>query len=144
MKLILTDEEIEKIVYDCFVDGGLIEIGHSDIEIMYKQKEYDAAAMRLKTEAAERKELDVVCYEDVLMALWKDGKLYFRDHNEEKTIPFTVDTVKEKLTSVLASENVNEQAITEALEILTENGSPDAWTGFNMLQFMLFGELVYG
>lgn len=140
MKLLLTDAEIEMLVYNCFVNDGLSEIGHSDIELVFIEEDYTTA----KQTWIKNNNNSEPCYEDILVQLWTEGKLHFYDHNEEKKVEFTVSTVKQKLTSVLASKKVNEKAITEVLDILTKEGNADAWTGFNVLQFMLFGEIIYG
>lgn len=141
MKLILTDKDVERLVYNAFVDGGLTEFGHSDIELKFFNGDYEKAKNILK---ADTSRTDTICYEDVLVQLFRDGKLVFIDHNDGKKYEFTPAFVTANLNEVLASETPNEQAMDNVLESLKEDGDADAWTHYNVLQFAIYKELVYG
>lgn len=140
MKLILTDSDIEKLVYNAFVDGGLNEFGHSEIELLFDKSAYKQAGDLLK---ADKSRKDTVCYEDVLVQLFKDGKLQFHDHNDGKKYPFTPQFVSSNLHELVRDcDEPNAQAMEEIMSSLSEDG--DAWTHYNILQWAIFKELVYG
>lgn len=141
MKLILTDKDVERLVYNAFVDGGLTEFGNSDIELKFFNGDYEKAKNILK---ADTTRTDTICYEDVLVQLFRDGKLVFIDHNDGKKYEFTPAFVTSNLTDLLSSDEPNEQAIEEVLSSLKEDGDADAWTHYNILQWAMFKELVYG
>lgn len=141
MKLILTDKDVERLIYNAFVDGGLNEFGHSDIELKFFNGDYEKAKNILKADTTRK---DTICYEDVLVQLFKDGKLVFIDHNDGKKYEFTPAFVTSNLTDLLSSDEPNEQAIEEVLSSLKEDGDADAWTHYNILQWAMFKELVYG
>jgi hypothetical protein len=141
MKIILTDEDIVKLVYNAFVDGGLSELGHSDVEIKFTKSDYAKAKDILK---ANPQNHDTICYEDVLVQLFKDGKLQFKDHNDDKKYEFTPAFVRSNLDEVVSSDEPNTQAIELIIDSLNEDGDADAFDHWNIMQYMLFKELVYG
>lgn len=142
MKLLLSDEDIIKLVYNAFVNGGLTELGFSDIEIKYFDSDYEQAKNVLKVDEAFAN--TIICYEDVLIQLFKDGKLVFIDHNEDKRYEFTPAFVRSNLDAVLCSDKADANAIELVNESLNEDGDDDAFTHWNILQYMLFKELIYG
>jgi len=143
MQIILSDEDIVKLVYNAFVDGGLTELGHCDVELKYHDSDYKHAKEVLK--ANDRKG-DTICYEDVLVQMFKDGKLRFTDHNDKKKYDFTPAFVNNNLNALLEDIQSDNDAfnVSDLQESLSDDGNADAWTHFNILQLMLFKELVYG
>lgn len=138
MKIILNDEDIIKLVYNAFVDGGLTEIRRSEIELKFHDDHYRKAKDKLK----ETMKHDTICYEDVLVQLFKDGRLKFIDHNCDTGYAFTPSVVMENLETVMSH---NSQAVQEIMDSLNPYSSDcDCWTHYNIIQYMLFKGLIYG
>ncbi len=141
MKIILSDEDIVKLVYEAFVNGGLSEFGHSDIELKFFNSDYIKAKDILKVKPPSS---DTICYEDVLVQLFKDGKLIFIDHNDDCKYEFTPAFVRANLDEVISGDNPDTLAVTQILLALDDESGPDAWVHYNILQWMVFKEIVYG
>jgi hypothetical protein len=103
---------------------------HSGISYVYNKANY----MKFKKEGN--------CYEDNLMLLLKGGgRLKFVDYeggDGEHTF-LTLKSATEKLKSI--SDN---NIIEKVKDILSENGNSDAWDCWEILQFILYGEVIYG
>jgi len=129
MKLQLTQQEIETVLLDCFCNGALGELNASGIDYVYNKAKYN----EFRVEGA--------CYEDNLLNLLKNGgRLKFVDvEGDNETFFLTLNSAKEKLGEI---EDAN--IIEKVQDILTENGNADAWHGYEILQFVLFGEVIYG
>jgi hypothetical protein len=130
MKLVLTQTEIEAVLLDCFCNGALGELYSSGIDYGYNKEKY------------QQFKVDVACYEDNLINLLKGGgRLKFVDveGGDNETFFLTLQSATEKL-----SEITDANIIEKVKDILTENGNADAWHGYEILQFVLFGEVIYG
>ena len=130
MKLILTEQEIETVLLDCFCNGGLSELYSSGIDYAVNKANYKKFAV------------DNEYYEDNLINLLKGGgRLKFIDfeNSDSATFFLTLNLAIEKLTEIT---DVN--IIEKVKDILLENGNVDAWHGYEVLQFILFGEVIYG
>src|SRR5882757_6073735 len=123
MKLVLTQDEVSKVIWTAFVDGGLSELGGAGIEFDYKEADYKAARAKLKNP----------CREDVWLQILKDGNALAFKELEENKQPVT------HLTLAMATKNLkNPKAISYIVDILDEEGNHDAITCYNVLQFALF------
>jgi hypothetical protein len=130
MKLLLTQQEIETVLLDCFCNGGLTELFCSGIDYDYNKAKYE----KFRVEGA--------CFEDNLLNLLKGGgRLKFVDveGGDDETFFLTMASATEKLGEI---EDAN--IIEKVKDILSENGNADAWHGYEILQFVLFGEIIYG
>jgi hypothetical protein len=148
MKIILEDEDIVKLVYNAFVDGGLHELGYADIEIKFSDEQYKETSAILKEQLTKQEVktvYDGVCYEDVLVQLFKEEKLYFHDHGERKKLMFTPASVRKNLDDVLGDNKFKMDLFERIIESLDEkNSTADALTHFCILQYMLYKEIIYG
>lgn len=130
MKLVLTEQEIETVLLDCFCNGGLSELYSSGIDYAVNKDNYKKFA------------LDNESYEDNLINLLKGGgRIKFVDveGGDNESFFLTLESAKEKLTEIT---DVN--IIEKVKDILLENGNADAYHGWEILQFVLFGEVIYG
>lgn len=141
MKLILTDTELIKLVYTSFVDGGLTMLRQCNVELKYLDKHYSAAKKAI--DKPSNGGVESICFEDVLVELFKRNELYFYDHNDEQKLQFNLEITRNNFNDLLTGELINERAVQEVLDILIEDGSYDAYTCLNVLQFILYKELVY-
>lgn len=127
MKLVLTKEERDKVLYDILCNGGLSYLRSSDVTLDYSDEHYKGV----------RKEGD--CFEDVLLKIINSGgKLEFIDHDGgEFTRTLTRESLKQALT------NVEDKHFCQlVLESLDEQS--DAETGYNLIQFIIYGKLIFG
>lgn len=136
MDILLSKDEVLKVLFCCFANGGLTEIGQSDV-IMIQDKEFNKSYKEAKEEWQKEHPGQEVCYEDVLCQMVRRGDtIRFRDHNEDKVVEITLKMAKERLQ--------NEKAIKNVMKCLDENGDDDAWTGYELLQHVFYGEVIYG
>jgi hypothetical protein len=134
MKLLMSKEEMLKVLYSSLCNGGLTDLYHCGVELQLG-KEYDKAKARIKKRQAKAKTEDTICYEDVLVELLRGGdKLTFSDANDETTVGFTLDEAIERLSAEEFGKEIFE----------TVNEQDDACTGFSLLQGAIYGEVIYG
>lgn len=130
LKLIATQEEKLKLVYDCLTTG-LPTLALSSFELDYKETDYEAAKASLIAKNFE----GTICIEDVQTEIIRMGKsLTFIDHEG--------DGEKTRLNLKLINKNWDKIRTREISDYLAENWDSD--TADNMMQCLLFGEIVYG
>lgn len=129
MKLQLTETEIDNVLLDIFSNGGLGELQCSGIDYTYNKDNY------------QKHKVEGACYEDNLLSLLKNGgRLKFYDmEGGEDTVFLTYTLAKERFSEVTDSERIQ-----DIKDILDEDGNADAWTGYNLIQFLLYGEVIFG
>lgn len=127
MKLVLTQEERDKVLLDILCNGGLDYLRSSDVEMNYSPQDYKKAKQSGD------------CYEDVLLRIINNGdKLEFVDMDgDEYSKTLTKELVEQSLTNV--EDNHFCQLVLESL-----NEQSDAETGYNLIQFILYGKLIFG
>lgn len=130
MKLQLEQKEIEAVLLDCFCNGGLSELYHSGIDYTYNKAKYD------------KFRVDGHFYEDNLINLLKGGgRLKFIDmEDEDNTVFLTMELAQERLTNI-----ENKTVIESILKIVDEdNYNADAWDGYNVIQYLLYNDIIFG
>lgn len=130
MKLQLEQKEIEAVLLDCFCNGGLSELYHSDIDYCYNHKKYEKFAVESES------------YEDNLINLLKGGgRLKFVDMEDEDNVVFlTMELAQKQLSNI-----ENRTVIESVLKIVDEdNYNADAWDGYNVLQYLLYNDIIFG
>lgn len=131
IKCIATTEEKLKLVYDCLTTG-LPTLALCSFELDYSDKEYKAARDNL----AKRMDPDRICIEDVQTEMLRMGYgLTFIDHENEGEYTKT-------LNLNLIEQNWDKLRSRELTDYIAENW--DADTADNMVQCILFGEVVFG
>lgn len=127
MKLVLTKEERDSVLLDILCNGGISYLASLEVELEYSPEHYKGA----------KKEGD--CYEDVLLKIINSGgKLEFVDQDGgEFSKTLTKESLKQALTNV-----EDKQFCQLVLDSLNEQS--DAETGYNLIQFILYGELIFG
>ncbi len=125
MKLALTQEEIKDVIISIFANGGL---SYFEFELSYDDKLYQ------KYKVGN-------CFEDNLYSILEnDGKITFIDNEDgdsEYTTDLTMDLIKERFNTV--TDEVFIQDI-----MTTVSGEDDAETGYNLIQWLLFNEIIFG
>lgn len=121
----LDENEVFDVLHSILCDG-LYGLSNSGLRLEYEDVDYQAAKAKLTNP----------CREDVWLQILKDGK----------TITFTDTEGSEDdalLTLAKAIEGLKNPAIADEVKEMVE-GDYDANTGDIVIQYILFGELVYG
>ncbi len=143
MKLSLNKKEMLNVLHSSLCNGGLIELRYCDVELAITEKEYVSAKNRLKKQISEGNNENVysghdgptICLEDVYLEILREGKaINFMDHNDGKKIGFTLNKAIKSLSK--------EEFASDVLK--TVKHEDDAWTGFNIIQGCLYGDVIYG
>jgi len=131
MKLILEKEEALTIIHSALCNGGLSELSAAGVELAISGNTYpDARAQLLEKDPSVK-----LCCEDVWTQILRSGKaLEFYDHEGEEEISFTLDKAIEELSKEEALDVVNTY----------KEEQDDAYTGFELLQLCLYGEVIFG
>ena len=129
MKILLTPQESEQHFYDAMCNG-LNELGYYDLELDYDDNEYHETKHKLNAASPGI----LVCYEDVLMEMLREGKsLHIVDVNEDERFPITLQLVHDR---------VQETPHRHLMDSINERG--DATTADCILQTVIYGEVIYG
>ena len=131
MKIYLEKEECEGVFYDALCNGLSYITGYG-LKLLFNDEQYDKAKQTLKTVTPAE---GIVCYEDVLMeVLRQGGSLTLRDlEGAEPDATITLDEVHNRMPLVPASTLVT---------ILEESG--DACDADVVLQTIFLEEVIYG
>lgn len=123
MKLTLTKEEIKELFISVIANGGLSLL---DFELEFSRELYKKSPTKI--------------HEDSLFnVLEQGGTITFVDEENdgEYTTEITMETLKEKL------ENLEDgEFISHVITIL--KGEDDATNGYEVIQYILFGESIFG
>lgn len=129
MKIVLTEQESENLFYDAMCNG-LNELGYYDLELDYNDDEFHQTKRKLNVASPGV----MVCWEDVLMEMLREGKsLCIIDINEDERFPITLKQVHER---------VQETPHRHLMDAVNERG--DATTADCILQTVIYGEVIYG
>jgi len=128
MKIELTKQEAEKYFYNALCNGlGYFE--SYGIELKYDEQEYKKAK-----ETAKAENEGLVCYEDILMEMLKNGNtLLAEDFDADETYTLTLDKMYTQMYEVPAN---------RLMEMI--NQRDDADTADIILQVCFIGEHTYG
>jgi hypothetical protein len=133
MKISLTPQEAESHFYNSLCNG-LGYIGDYGLELTYDDADYKAAKQNiLKTKTAA--DIEVVCYEDILMQILRDGKTLTLVDNEGGEDPA-------EITILHVHERVEKTPLRHLIDAINEND--DAITADVILQTVFLGDIVYG
>ena len=130
MKIYLEKEECENVFYDALCNGLSYVRGYG-LELLFSDEQYGKAKQTLKTVTPDA----VICYEDVLMeVLRQGGSLTLRDLEEaEPDATITLDEVHNRMHLVPAN---------TLITVLEESG--DACDADVVLQTIFLKEVIYG
>ncbi len=129
MKIQLEQKEIEAVLLDCFCNGGLSELYQSDIDYTYNKAKYEQFAVENES------------YEDNLINLLKGGgRLKFVDMEDKDNVVFlTMELAQKQLSNI-----ENKTVIESILKMDEDNYNADAWDGYNVLQYLLYNDIIFG
>ncbi len=130
MKLILEKEEALTVIHSALCNGGLLELRYSGVNINVSTDDYTQALQELKDSGKSD-----ICIEDIWTQILRSGKpLQFFDEEGEEEQEFTLDKAIEEMSKEDAFDVVN----------CIKEEQDDAYTGTDLLQFCLYGEVIFG
>jgi hypothetical protein len=133
MTISLTPQEAESHFYNALCNG-LDYIGDYGLELTYNDADYKAAKQNiLKYKTAE--DISVVCYEDILLQILRDGKSLTLIDNEGGEDPA-------EITILHVHERVAKTPLRHLMDAINEND--DVITADVILQTVFLGDVVYG
>lgn len=140
MKIEFTKIDAEKIIFDSFCNGGLIEMQHSGVSIDWNSElnktNYSNAKKRL-----EERGTTSICLEDVYIEILKNGdEIQFTDYEGDEEL------TNLNLEDAVANFNcLKDEEKIDLAKLLDEDGcDTDAWDCFNAIQYALYGEVIFG
>lgn len=128
MKLVLTKVEREQVLLDILANEGINYLANSGVEMGYSRTHYNKV----------KKEGD--CHEDVLLRILNSGgKLEFVDVEDDGDFSRTLtkESLKQAFTDIKDKEFIG-----YVLDSLKEQS--DAEIGYWLIQYILYGEVVFG
>lgn len=129
MTVQLTPAEAENLFYDA-ICNGLGELHYYDLELDWDEADYNAA----KTKLGNEQPGIMVCYEDVLMEMLRNGKtLWVVDNNDEERHPITLELIHER---------VQLTPIKHLMDAINEDG--DATTADCIIQTVIYKDVIFG
>ncbi len=127
MQIILDNEDVLKILHTCFSDGGLYLLNGCGISLDWAEEDYKAA----------RAALTDPCLEDVWIQMLRENRrLYVVDSENENA--------ETDLTIAKALENFKNPKAAEDIILLLGDGDYDAIPCYRLIQYALYGDVVYG
>lgn len=126
MKLQLNKEEIKTVILDILCNGGISMLDFLTVD--YSQEHYN----KVKSEGD--------CFEDVLYKILEDGgKLKFIDdeYDGDYDKDLTMDLIEIRLSEIDNSDFI------EAV-LVSLRGESDALTGYELIQWFLYRESIFG
>lgn len=133
MELTLTDKEMRELLVSVFANGALSVLADSSVDINVTNEQY----MKVKESYKKNNPLEPAVYQEDVFAeiLMRGEPLPFYDCDSDEEICFNLDQFKKNcLTKADCIEDV----------LLVINGNDDAFIGNNILQYALYGEVIYG
>jgi hypothetical protein len=130
MKIIFEKSEAEQYFFDAMCNG-LGQIGYYGCDLRYKAKDYKQAKEKLESTTDT-----MICYEDILMQILKDGnKLTIVDEEggDDEEYSITLTDVHERMS------NVPIHNLTNIIE-----GNDDAYDADAIIQTIFFQDIVFG
>jgi hypothetical protein len=128
MEIKLTPQESENFFYNALCNG-VMQMGYYDLELTYEPSDYASARFTLTKEAS-----DIICYQDVLMQILRDGKsLTMVDLEAEESYSINLQDVHER---------VQQTPVHNLLEMI--EGRDDATTADCIIQQVFFSEIIFG
>lgn len=83
------------------------------------------------------------CYEDIIAHLLLSGK-YVHFIDDDKIYDINLDRISEMVIQALNSDDEDIIANVEEAFEMNEDACPDFYDAFNALQYIIYGEVIYG
>ena len=130
MKIILENNEKDNLFFLCLADGGLAILERNDIILTYSDSSYKKAVKSFKEKYGEEE----ITHEGVLLEMMKIGYgLNFKDYEEDE---YNVVLNYEDMLN--AFDKVDTKVLLRMFDEFY-----DGYDAFNLLQHILYGELIF-
>lgn len=127
--MILNKKDLDHIIHDAFCNSTGV---YGAVQLSCKRDEYNEAKERLRARTN-----NMICKEDVWLEILHMGKtLYLVDQETEEKHSFNYDSIRSKLSSD------NKHLVKMIMESLSEHS--DADTADNLIQYMVYGDIIFG
>jgi hypothetical protein len=130
MKIIFEQSEAEQYFYDALCNG-LGQIGYYGCELDYKAKDYKQAKEKLESTMDT-----MICYEDILMQILRDGNeltIVDEEGGDDERYTITMKDVHERMNNV-PFHNINNILQSE----------DDAYDADAIIQTVFFQDVIFG
>lgn len=130
MKIILENNEKDNLFFLCLADGGLVMLEENGIILTYSDSSYEKAVKSFKEKYGEKE----LTHEGVLLEMMKIGYgLNFKDYEEDE---YNVVLNYEDMLN--AFDKVDTKVLLRMFDEFY-----DGYDAFNLLQCILYGELIF-
>lgn len=129
MTLQLTSQDIQKVLMDVLCNGGVSFLHSSGIDL-----ELDDDIYKKHKQSGD-------CIEDVMMKMLNSGEAISFVDSEDDDSEYTKDLTLELATERLS--NITDEHFLQCVKnVIEDNG--DAEDGFAIIQFIIYGEVIFG
>jgi hypothetical protein len=138
MKTEFSELDVQKIIYDSFCNGGLIELANCSVQVDWDEEPNHSNYQEAKRRCQQKMEDGSICFEDIMLEILDSGEpIVFTDYEGEETV---------ELHIVTATKNLNDNAhlyLDLLLKFLDEDGDCDSFDCSDALQLCLYGEVIF-
>jgi hypothetical protein len=138
MKIEFSKEDVKKIIYDSFCNGGLIELANCSVQVDWDVETNHTNYIQAKERCQEKIEDGTICFEDVMIEILDSGKsIVFTDYEADESVEINIETSIKNL-------NDNANNYFELLsKFLDEEGDYDSFDCSDALQLCLYKDVIF-
>jgi hypothetical protein len=138
MKIEFSKEDVKKIIYDSFCNGGLIELANCSVQVDWDVEPNHTNYIEAKKRCQEKMEDGTICFEDVMIEILDSGKsIVFTDYEADENVEINIETSIKNL-------NDNANNYFELLsKFLDEEGDYDSFDCSDSLQLCLYKDVIF-
>lgn len=139
MKIEFSEEDVKKIIYDSFCNGGLIELANCSVQIAWDEEPNKSNYQEAKNRCKLKMEDGTICFEDVMLEILDSGEpIVFTDYEGEEQVELHIVTATKHLND---NSNLYKDLL---LKLLDDDADYDAYDCWDALQLCLYGEVIFG
>lgn len=137
MKIEFSKEDVKKIIYDSFCNGGLIELANCSVQVDWDAEPNHSNYIEAKKRCQEKMADGSICFEDVMIEILDSGKsIVFTDYEAEETVELNLDSA----TTFI---NNNSSLYSELLLSIFNEDDYDAYSCWDALQLSMYGDIIF-
>lgn len=138
MRIEFSKNDVQKIIYDAFCNGGLEQLKYASVGIDWDLPSNSDNYSNSKKRLLEKGITDI-CREDIYMEILTNGDcITFTDFEADEIINMNLDDAISNLNSLDDAEQL------ELAELLNEDCTADACDYYNAIQYALYCEVIFG
>lgn len=137
MRIEFSKNDVQKIIYDAFCNGGLEQLYYASVGIDWDSPSNSDNYSNSKNRLIEKGITDI-CREDIYMEILTNGDcITFIDFEADEIINMNLD-------DAISNFNSLDLEKLELAELLNEDCTADACDYCNAIQYALYGEVIFG